>query len=146
MSTKKCSSCHKVCSIDDFTLNRASKDGCGLYCYPCRRIQYLENSLKGNRLKAFQRDKFKCQVCKSTNQLHIHHLIPRTKQGTDELENLITLCEKCHRNKAHQGELTNKLCTCIRCSYAWFARTEISPMVCPKCKSPYWNKRKNGAG
>ena len=31
---------------------------------------------------------------------------------------------------------------CERCTYAWVPkrRTATEPKVCPKCKSPYWNK------
>jgi DNA-directed RNA polymerase subunit RPC12/RpoP len=30
---------------------------------------------------------------------------------------------------------------CARCSHEWVPRVEaITPLVCPKCKSPYWNK------
>jgi len=34
-------------------------------------------------------------------------------------------------------------CTCERCGHKWITRTEESPVVCPKCKSPYWNKPLN---
>ncbi len=30
---------------------------------------------------------------------------------------------------------------CLRCGHTWIPRTEEIPKVCPKCKSPYWNKR-----
>lgn len=29
---------------------------------------------------------------------------------------------------------------CERCSHEWIPRDEGEPNVCPKCKSPYWNK------
>lgn len=31
-------------------------------------------------------------------------------------------------------------CECERCKHRWITRSEESPVVCPKCKSPYWNK------
>ncbi len=31
-------------------------------------------------------------------------------------------------------------CKCERCGHEWITRTEESPVVCPKCKSPYWDK------
>lgn len=34
----------------------------------------------------------------------MHHIIYRSKGGSDEIENLITLCETCHK-KLHKGEL-----------------------------------------
>lgn len=31
---------------------------------------------------------------------------------------------------------------CERCEHTWIPRetTEGEPLVCPRCKSPYWNK------
>lgn len=31
---------------------------------------------------------------------------------------------------------------CLRCGHQWIPRvmTETEPTICPKCKSPYWNK------
>lgn len=29
---------------------------------------------------------------------------------------------------------------CERCGHKWIARSSEEPCVCPKCKSPYWNK------
>jgi predicted Zn-ribbon and HTH transcriptional regulator len=31
---------------------------------------------------------------------------------------------------------------CERCGHEWHPRNKNKPMVCPKCKSPYWNKPK----
>ena len=33
---------------------------------------------------------------------------------------------------------------CERCGHEWIPRTKIeeNPTICPKCKSPYWNKPK----
>ncbi len=34
---------------------------------------------------------------------------------------------------------------CKRCKHEWIPRKEITPIRCPRCKSPYWNKeRKDG--
>jgi len=32
--------------------------------------------------------------------------------------------------------------TCNRCNHTWTQRTLEIPIICPKCKSPYWNKEK----
>ena len=31
---------------------------------------------------------------------------------------------------------------CKRCGHQWYPRKPKKPKVCPKCKSPYWNKIK----
>lgn len=30
--------------------------------------------------------------------------------------------------------------TCLRCGHSWLPRVESMPLLCPKCKNPYWNK------
>ncbi len=51
------------------------------------------------------RDNYTCQCCKTKKgTLHVHHIIYRSKGGSDEIENLITLCEYCHKN-LHSGKL-----------------------------------------
>jgi len=29
---------------------------------------------------------------------------------------------------------------CERCGHEWVPRNEETPIICPRCKSPYWNK------
>jgi len=29
---------------------------------------------------------------------------------------------------------------CLRCKHEWYKRTPEKPIVCPKCKNPYWDK------
>jgi hypothetical protein len=29
---------------------------------------------------------------------------------------------------------------CERCTHEWVPKAETPPRVCPKCKSPYWDK------
>lgn len=50
------------------------------------------------------RDGYKCQRCGKKNcRLEVHHLIPRSRGGSDKLANLITLCSDCH-HLAHSTE------------------------------------------
>jgi len=54
------------------------------------------------------RDEYKCQHCKKKNiVLNVHHLESRMT-GTNNPDNLITLCKKCHE-KYHQGEFKLKI-------------------------------------
>lgn len=44
------------------------------------------------------RDKHCCQICEAKNErLEVHHILKRKLGGSNELDNLITLCVKCHR-------------------------------------------------
>ena len=50
------------------------------------------------------RDDYKCQCCGKKNcRLEVHHLLPRSRGGSDKLANLITLCTDCH-SLAHSSE------------------------------------------
>jgi predicted Zn-ribbon and HTH transcriptional regulator len=39
-----------------------------------------------------------------------------------------------------QVQLTVPGYECTRCTYQWIPRTERKPTICPRCKSPYWDK------
>lgn len=52
------------------------------------------------RRKVFVRDNFTCVYCKSTNvHLEGDHVVPFSKGGDDSMENLVTACRKCNREK-----------------------------------------------
>ena len=55
------------------------------------------------------RDSYTCQICGAKNtRLEVHHIVYRSKGGTDNEDNLITLCESCHK-KIHKGEINVSL-------------------------------------
>ena len=59
-----------------------------------------------SREHAICRDKYTCQCCGAKNtRLEVHHIVYRSQGGTDDLDNLITLCADCHK-KVHAGEVT----------------------------------------
>jgi 5-methylcytosine-specific restriction endonuclease McrA len=49
-----------------------------------------------------KRDGWRCQYCGRSEELEVHHMIPRSQFGHDTEENLITLCTGCHRKTHHQ--------------------------------------------
>ena len=55
------------------------------------------------RYFVFARDNYTCQVCKKKNKiLHTHHIIYKSKGGTNRADNLITVCSECHSSENHQ--------------------------------------------
>jgi len=59
------------------------------------------SKIRGNdwviqRRKALERDKFTCKRCGIKNDLIVHHIVPYKISKDNSLENLITLCRKCH--------------------------------------------------
>lgn len=56
------------------------------------------------------RDNYKCQYCKGKtkdSKLEVHHIIFRTNGGSDEQDNLTTLCKTCH-DILHNGNIVLK--------------------------------------
>jgi hypothetical protein len=58
------------------------------------------------RRKVLHRDKGRCQApsCSCHNNLDIHHIVHRERGGSNELRNLVTLCEA-HHMAHHDGTL-----------------------------------------
>ena len=57
------------------------------------------------REAVLHRDKYTCQCCGKKNcRLEVHHIKFRSDGGTDDEENLITLCEDCHKG-VHAGTI-----------------------------------------
>lgn len=78
-------------------------------------LETIENSLlnsysfirPGKWWTVLSRDKWKCLSCgRSAREdgviLEVDHILPRSKGGSDELENLQTLCKKCNIGKSNR--------------------------------------------
>ncbi len=70
------------------------------------------------RHECFKRDGYKCKECGNTNKesiLHADHILPVSQGGSDELENLQTLCEECNLAKSNKcwGENGTERKRCI---------------------------------
>lgn len=56
------------------------------------------------RFEVFKRDSFTCQYCSSKPPkvpLEVDHIIPVSKNGGNEIDNLITACFDCNRGKSN---------------------------------------------
>lgn len=51
------------------------------------------------RIQVMERDKYKCQICKTHLSLSIDHVKPIAKNGTNDIGNLRTLCKPCNSSK-----------------------------------------------
>jgi len=65
-------------------------------------LDYQNGQQKGyynTKSYVLHRDGYQCKKCKTKKgKLHVHHIIFRSKGGTNSPSNLITLCETCHTN------------------------------------------------
>ena len=97
---KKC-----VCEYTQFDIQKLQNSSINGSQYQHGPTEGFEN------IKAYvrSRDNYTCQNYKKQNvKLHVHHIIFKSKGGTDRPDNLITLCEQCH-NDLHAGKIQLKL-------------------------------------
>jgi hypothetical protein len=69
---------------------------------------------KRKRFEIFKRDEFTCQYCGGHPPivvLHVDHIIPVSKNGGNEMENLITSCSDCNLGKSNieLSKITNPI-------------------------------------
>lgn len=80
---------------------------------------YLQSSkwqkLRNERLKL---DDFRCQICGSPKQLHVHHLFYPAEYGTENINDCITVCENCH---GILETIKKKGCTTAKVKYCRFS-------------------------
>ena len=50
--------------------------------------------------KKLVEDSNKCAYCNSTENLHWEHIIPKSKGGSDLIDNLVQACQKCNLSKS----------------------------------------------
>lgn len=61
-----------------------------------RRVRINDST----RLLVYRRDGYRCRNCGSAEDLQLDHIYPWSMGGTDELDNLQTLCGPCNQAKA----------------------------------------------
>jgi len=68
----------------------------------------INYGFENTKAMVLNRDGYQCQFCKGKrkdSKLEVHHIIFRSKGGSDEAENLITLCHTCHK-ALHDGKIS----------------------------------------
>jgi hypothetical protein len=58
---------------------------------------------------------------------------PTSKQLTDR-------CTYAKSLLMSEHTMTVTKCLCLRCQHAWWPRGAYLPVLCPSCKSKYWNQ------
>lgn len=101
---KKCSMCGEIKIMK--TSQSYSTYGEVVLCKDCLKTTTgFPNLWLMLRFKTFQRDNFTCRYCGRSPlqdknvELHCDHIIPRNKDGKNELDNLVTACNECNAGK-----------------------------------------------
>lgn len=92
---------NKFMHIDSYYLEdvvidiRALTDGYKPYKWEYQKSNRLDENI---RKAVIIRDNNTCQMCgKKKGLMEVHHILPKRLSGTDNINNLITLCHKCHK-------------------------------------------------
>ncbi|SDG40312.1 HNH endonuclease [Halorientalis regularis] len=116
---------------------------------------------KQRRQAVYKRDNFQCQNCgrrggpRGNSELHAHHVVPKSKGGTHNLSNLITVCKPCHEQIHGRPIPTGGSKNNSRRSNSYSSENEsqhgskgyerVSDPVDPTSDTdtkPYWEKKK----
>ena len=62
------------------------------------------------RFNVFLRDKFSCQYCGSAKELTFDHLLPRSKGGQTNWDNVVTACSSCNVKKGGRLLKNSDMC------------------------------------
>lgn len=91
---------------------------------PINKIELLiddktvRNSIrKETKQNVFKRDGCKCLICGSTDNLTLDHIIPISRGGSNEKENLQTFCSKCNNDKG------NRMPNLLKKHFRWWCET-----------------------
>ena len=63
------------------------------------RIPRDQRRRRITRRAVFARDSWTCQYCGTTSHLTVDHVIPRSRGGPSDWENIVTSCAPCNRRK-----------------------------------------------
>lgn len=96
--------------IKQLSVERVAFDFQKLANVHIQKWQYSKGPLYGyNSYKDYVYDeqKGRCPFC-GEEITQYHHMKPRHKRGTDTVQNILGVCESCHR-KIHSGEITDEM-------------------------------------
>ena len=79
-----------------------------------KRIKLGKQLYRRLMKRVLERDGWRCQKCGSLENLQIHHKIRRSHLGDDAVENLITLCARCHMEQHGQLSYEMKALSAIK--------------------------------
>jgi len=76
-----------------------------------------------------------CFFCQESQVLHTHHIVPRRFDGSDDDENLVTVCPNCHSKleDLYNKRFYKELAVALRTTDFW-----DGDFVCPLCGREFY--------
>lgn len=92
-----------------------------------------------NRILVLKRDRFRCKFCGSNERLEVDHIIPWSAGGSDDMDNLRTLCHRCNTERSNFQVIDDGFRyiprghECVYCDKELLGRPELIPVYCIAC-------------
>ena len=70
-----------------------------------RLLHYIKHKvrhIRPNRVRIYKRDNNECVYCGSSKQLTLDHVIPKSRGGGNDWNNLVTCCFSCNLRKGNR--------------------------------------------
>lgn len=75
-----------------------------------KQMRTYKREYARSKKAVLKRDRYKCVECGSTENIHVHHKQYRSNEGSNDLDNLVTLCAKCHKKKHIDEVVASMIC------------------------------------
>ena len=106
--TVACATCGKSIEVQPNRIKRRPDHYCSKECGREGHRKKLRNVLREAshwRTLAKRHYGGVCVICQFEHAVEVHHIVPRSKGGSDDIENLVPLCPN-HHTMAHLGLLS----------------------------------------
>lgn len=101
---------NRFCLNCGVLLEKSKRRYCSQECYEKFRENYIYvRYWVGIRKQVLEKFDYTCQKCKKQfpeknlpykqRKLEVHHIIPKSEGGSDEISNFTVLCRKCHNQE-----------------------------------------------
>jgi hypothetical protein len=94
---------------------------------------------EATRTLVLRRDRYRCVFCGKGGRLEADHIIPWSAGGSDDLDNLRTLCHECNQERSNfsvPGDDWRRLPTaheCVYCNRGLLGEPGVTPVYCIVC-------------
>lgn len=92
------------------------------------------------RVLVFKRDRYRCKFCGSNQRLEVDHIIPWSAGGSDDMDNLRTLCHRCNTERSNFQVIDDGFRyiprghECVYCNKELLSgRPDLIPIYCLNC-------------